>query len=184
MGNSEHGVIERERKYRLGEAEAGRLRARLEQVGRLIREERQETTVLKDRASHLKKGAYLRFRSVDGRAELTHKGPKQVQGKDKWRLEHTVALGEGPALELLEKMGFRANTRYVKDTAIFLFRGVLVSVDRLAGIGWFCEMETDDLDKDLDPIAAALELDDDAFESRGYPTIAADADRERVATRS
>ena len=94
-----------------------------------------ETIVLKDRASHLKKGAYVRFRSVDGRAELTHKGPKQMQGKDKWRFEHTLALGDGPALELLQKMGFRANTRYVKDTAIFLYRTVLVSVDRIGETG-------------------------------------------------
>lgn len=178
-------MIERERKYRLGEAEAGRLRARLEEVARFVREERQDTVVLKDRASHLKKGAYLRFRTVDGgRVELTHKGPKQAQGKDKWRLEHTLALGEGPALELLEKMGFRANTRYVKDTAIFLYRGVLVSVDRIVGIGWFCEMETSDLEKDLDAIAAALELNEEAFESRGYPTIAAEAARERIAARA
>ena len=184
MGNPEHGVIERERKYKLGEAAAGRLRARLEEVARFVREERQDTIVLKDRASHLKKGAYLRFRTVDGRGELTHKGPKQAQGKDKWRLEHTVALGDGPALELLEKMGFRANTRYMKDTAIFLYRGVLVSVDRIVGIGWFCEMETDDLDKDLDAVAASLELNDEAFEPRGYPTIAAEAARERVAARA
>jgi adenylate cyclase class 2 len=184
VGTTEQGVIERERKYRLGEAEAARLRARLEEVGRFVREERQETIVLKDRASHLKKGAYLRFRTVDGRAELTHKGPKQAQGKDKWRIEHTLALGEGPALELLEKMGFRSNVRYVKDTAIFLYRSVLVSVDRIVGIGWFCEMETDDLEKDLDAIASSLELSDEAFESQGYPTIAAEAARERIAARA
>ena len=184
MGNAEHGLIERERKYRLREADASRLRAHLEQVGKLVREERQDTIVLKDRASHLKKGAYLRFRTVDGRSELTHKGPKQAQGKDKWRIEHTISLGQGPALELLEKMGFRANTRYIKDTAIFLYRGVLVSVDRIGGIGWFCEMETDDLEKDLDAVAASLDLSDDSFEPRGYPTIAAEAARERIAARA
>ena len=184
MGTSEQGVIERERKYRLGEAAAARLRARLEEVARLVREERQDTIVLKDRASHLKKGAYLRYRTVEGRGELTHKGPKQEQGKDKWRLEHTVALGEGPALALLEKMGFRPNTRYVKDTAIFLYRSVLVSVDRIVGIGWFCEMETDDLETDLDAVAASLDLSDDSFEPRGYPTIAAEAARERTAARA
>lgn len=177
-------MIERERKYRLTAAEAGRLRARLEQTGRLLREERQDTTVLKDRASHLKKGAYLRLRIVDGRAELTHKGPKQAQGKDKWRLEHTLALGEGPAVELLERMGFRPNTRYVKDTAIFAFKGVVVSVDHLEGIGWFCEIETDDLEKDLDAVAERLDLSDDAFEPRGYPTIAAELAREKVGARS
>jgi len=177
-------VIERERKYRLTEAEAGLLRARLEESGRLLREERQETIVLKDRASHLKKGAYLRLRTVDGRVELTHKGAKQAQGKDKWRLEHTLALGDGPALELLERMGFRPNTRYVKDTAIFLFKSVIVSVDRLEGIGWFCELETDDLEKDLDAVAELLDLSDDDFEPRGYPTIAAELAREKVGARS
>jgi adenylate cyclase class IV len=84
-----------------------------------------------DRASHLEEGAYLRLRTVQGRVELTHKGPKQALGKDRWRREHTVALGEGPALELLEELGFRPRTRYVKDTAIFRFRGVLVYVDHL-----------------------------------------------------
>lgn len=177
-------MIERERKYRLDDNAARRLRARLEQVGRFVREERQETIVLKDRASHLKKGAYVRFRSVDGKGELTHKGPKQMQGKDKWRFEHTVALGDGPTLELLAKMGFRANTRYVKDTAIFHYRSVLVSVDRIAGIGWFCEIESDDLEKDLDAVAVSLDLKDDDFESRGYPTIAAEADRERIGARA
>jgi adenylate cyclase class 2 len=177
-------VIERERKYRLSETEAGRLRARLEQSGRLVRAERQETTVLKDRASHLKKGAYLRLRTVDGRAELTHKGPKQAQGKDKWRLEHTLALGDGPALELLERMGFRANTQYVKETAIFLFRGVLASVDQLEGIGWFCEIETSDLEKDLDAVADALGLRDEDLEPRGYPAIAAESAREKISARA
>ena len=177
-------MIERERKYRLNAGEAAALRARLEEHGRFVREERQETLVLKDRASHLKKGAYLRLRTVNGRDELTHKGPKQAQGKDKWRIEHTIGLGDGPVLEILEKMGFRPNTRYVKDTAIFLFRGVLVSVDNIEGIGWYCELETNDLEKDLDVVARSLGLDDDSFESRGYPTIVAEAGREKVGARA
>lgn len=177
-------MIERERKYRLTETEAGRLRARLKRDGRPVRAERQETTVLKDRASHLKKGAYLRLRTVQGRVELTHKGPKQALGKDRWRMEHTIALGEGPALELLEELGFRPGTRYVKDTAIFHFCGVLVSVDHLEGFGWFCEIETHELETDLGAVAGLLDLSDEDLEPRGYPTIAAKAARQRLGARA
>ncbi|MEP6694571.1 MAG: CYTH domain-containing protein [Chloroflexota bacterium] len=183
MSDAERGVIERERKYRLSDTGAGRLRARLERDGRAVRSERQETIVLRDRASRLEKGAYLRFRTVGGRSQLTLKGPKHEVGKDKWRVEHTLGLADGPALELLAAMGFEPGTRYVKDTAIFVFRTVVVSVDRLAGVGRFCEIETDELEKDLDAVAEALDLRDEDLERRGYPRIAQSA-QERVGARS
>lgn len=174
-------MIERERKYRLTEREAERLRSRLEKLGTLLREERQETTVLKDRASHLKKGSYARVRKVAGRYDLTYKGPKQTSGKERWRTEYTMPLGPGPIFEMLELMGFRAGTFYVKDTTIYDVRGATVSVDRVEGIGWFCEIEVDDLETDLDLVAAELGLRDDDLEPRGYPTIAAEGARVRAA---
>ena len=165
-------LIERERKYRLSDADARALEDKLRDAGAKSRHEIQESIIFKDRASHLRKDTILRMRTVDGRRELTFKGPKKVKGLDKWREELNVEIGEGPALEILDAMGFRPGTRYMKDSLIFEYKKALVSIDRLEGIGYFCEIEVDDLDRDLDKVAEELGLDPDRYEPRGYPTLA------------
>lgn len=78
---------------------------------------------------------------------------------------------------MLEALGLRPIIRYRKDSTIYSYRGALVSVDRLDGLGCFCEIEVADLESDLDAIANDLGLTADRFEPRGYPTLAAQAAR-------
>lgn len=172
-------LIERERKYRLTEAEARALEARLRGGGATERHEIQESIIFRDRGSQLKKDTLLRMRTVAGKRELTFKGPKKTKGLDKWREELNVEIGEGPMLEVLDSIGFFPVIRYRKDSRIFEFEGVLVSVDRLNGLGTFCEIEVPDLDHDLDAVAKDLGLTEDRFEPRGYPTMAANAEKDR-----
>ena len=166
-------LIERERKYRLSEADARALETKLRADGATERREIQESIIF--RADHLKKDTIVRLRTIGDQRELTFKGPKKVKGMDKVREELNAEIGEGPMVEILEEMGFRAVISYRKDSRIFEFEGVLVSVDRLNGIGTFCEIEVPDLDHDLDAVAKDLSLDESSFEPRGYPAMATEA---------
>lgn len=170
-------TIERERKYRLTQDEAARLRAELRRVGTHERTENQENVLLLDRASRMKKGTLLRIRTIDGKRELTFKAKKRQDGDelDKTRDEFTVAIGDGALDEILVSLGFVPGLRYLKESAIFSFRGVTVSVDRVPDVGWFCEVEADDLTSDLGAIAGELGLTAAQFEPRGYPSMAAEA---------
>lgn len=168
-------TVERERKYRLTQEEAARLRAELRRIGTHERTENQENVLLVDRATRMKKGTILRIRTVDGRRDLTFKGKKRQDGLDKIRDEFTVAIGDGPLDDVLTALGLVPGLRYLKESAIFSFKGVIVSVDRVPDVGWFCEIEADDLTSDLGGIADQLGLTPDQFEPRGYPSMAAEA---------
>ena len=172
-------LIERERKYRLTEAEARALETRLRGGGATERHEIQDSIIFRDREDRSKKDTILRLRTVDGKRELTFKGPKQTRGLDKYREELNVEVGEGPVVEVLDAIGYRPVIRYRKDSRIFEFEGVLVSIDRLNGLGAFCEIEVPDLEHDLDAVARDLGLQEESFEPRGYPTMAANAMKER-----
>ena len=172
-------LIERERKYRLTETAARALEASLRERGAKEHHEVQESIIFRDTASHLKKDTLLRLRTVDGRRELTFKGPKKMLGLDKWREELNVDIGDGPILEVLLEMGFRPAVRYRKDSRIFDYDEVIVSVDRLGALGVFCEIEVADLDHDLDAVALDLGFDPDQYEPRGYPTMASEAAKAR-----
>lgn len=168
------GVIERERKYRVSDEDAARIAAFLRTNGKLVVREVQRNVIFRDRATRLRKGTYLRLREATGKRELTFKGKKSQQGLDRSRLELTVALGDGPLLELLDAIGLEPQLTYVKETEIWLIDGVHVSLDRLEGIGRFCELEAYDEEADLGAVAAALGLLKDAYEPRGYRTLAAE----------
>ena len=165
--------IERERKYRLTEPLASALEAQLRREGKFIRHEVQHSVMLGGDEGRVHRGTQLRLRTVDGQTSLTFKGPKRVLGLDKARREVTVLIGEGPILEILAGVGLLPTVRYIKDSLIFKYKRVLVSVDRLKGLGVFCEIECHDMTTDLDAIARSLDLSEDAYEPRGYPTLAA-----------
>lgn len=167
-------MIERERKYRLSDEDASRLRGFLSEKALLVVRETQENIIFRDRATRLRKGTYLRLRSAGTRRELTFKGKKELKGLDKCRLELTVALGDGPLLELLDAIGLEPSLSYTKETEIWSLSGVHVSLDDVAGIGRFCELEAHDDSADLQAIADLLELRREAFEPRGYRTLAAE----------
>lgn len=168
-------MIERERKYRLTPADADALEARVARLGRSLGRERQETVVFADNVGVLPKGTLIRYREVDGRRELTVKGKKTQKGLDKTRQEWNVALGDGPIFDLLGALRLKPGTRYVKDASRYEVNGVIVSVDRLDGLGAFCEIEAHDTSSDIDAVAKLLALDPAWFEPRGYPSIAAEA---------
>jgi adenylate cyclase class IV len=168
-------VIERERKYRLSEADAAALETRLAKIARPLGRERQETIVFRDTIGVLPKGTLIRYREEGGRRELTVKGKKTQVGLDKVRLEWNVELGEGPIVELLGALRIVPNIHYVKDANRFELRGLLISVDRLESLGVFCEIEARDMTSEIDVVAEELGLDREWFEPRGYPSIAAAA---------
>lgn len=176
-GHIDAATIEREVKYRLSAARADELRVRLVRVARFVREEVQDTIVFDDRVGALPAGAYLRVRITGGRTELTLKSAKVGSGLDAWRTEHSVMLGPGPILDILDVIGFTTRTRYTKRTRIYAFGPTLVYLDQVDRLGWFCELETDDRSADLRRVATALDLRDEEIEPRGYPALAAEAAR-------
>lgn len=168
-------MIERERKYRLTPVDAEALEARLDRLARPLGRELQETVVFADHVGVLPKGTLIRYREVAGRRELTVKGKKTQSGLDKTRKEWNVTLGDGPIFDLLAALRLKPGARYVKDAKRYEMNGMLVSVDRLDGLGVFCEIEAHDTSSDIDAVADLLALDRAWFEPRGYPSIAAEA---------
>lgn len=167
-------MIERERKYRITDEDASRLRALLQSQATLVVREVQENIIFQDRATRLRKGTYVRLRSSGSKRELTFKGKKTVKGLDKSRLELTVAVGEGPLNELLATIGLDPYLTYVKETEIWSLSGVHVSLDHIDGVGRFCELEADDESADLQAVADALSLRKETWEPRGYRTLTAE----------
>ncbi len=99
----------------------------------------------------------LRVRKVDGRVELTYKGPKRLVHGVKVRREVTLRV-EGDVGSLLEALGFsrvaviRKRRRYYR-----LARpAVTVSIDRVEGLGCFVEVEA--VEADVEAIEEALRL--------------------------
>lgn len=166
-------MIERERKYRITDEDAVRLRELLAATASLVIREVQENVIYRDRATRLRKGTYLRLRSSGSKRELTFKGKKAMNGLDKSRVELTVAIGEGPLTELLSTIGLEPSLTYVKDTEIWAMSGVHVSLDEIEGVGRFCELEAHDENADLQAVADTLSLRQDAWEPRGYRTLTA-----------
>lgn len=167
-------MIERERKYRISDDDAARIRAHLEAKAVLVVREVQENVIFRDRATRLRKGTYVRLRSSGSKRELTFKGKKTLKGLDKSRLELTVAVGEGPLTELLATIGLEPYLTYLKETEIWSMDGVHVSLDRIEKVGRFCELEAYDESADLQAVADVLALRKDTWEPRGYRTLTAD----------
>lgn len=93
----------------------------------------------------------LRIRTIttpDGARtrEVTYKGPK-LDATTKTRVELTVALGEGPATDLLAALGFPVVAGVSKTRRTFAtdgidgFAGFEVCVDEVDGLGMFVEVE-------------------------------------------
>jgi len=161
-------VIERERKYRLDAASATRLRSFLEREAQGLRVELQDTTHYIDPSGRLGR-LNLRVRTTEDRHELTVKGPRLGSGPSKVREEHTVAVA-GDLAPVLEALGLIPAARYRKWTRIYSFRGATVSLDDVADLGPFCEIEASD-ESLIEQVAAALELRDETREPRGYARL-------------
>jgi predicted adenylyl cyclase CyaB len=90
---------------------------------------RERGCILRLRRSH-PKGVYLTF-----------KGPRSA-GLFKKRLEAEVRVNDERAAErILKLLGFRMIASYSKRREEFKLGGTVVTLDFLAGIGWFAEVE-------------------------------------------
>jgi len=168
-------VLERERKYRLDETLARELRLQLAEIGEHVRQEFQVTEVLDHPALGLReKGEVLRLRWTNGDLELTYKPALVRQGKDKVRRELTVPI-TSQVQTLLGALGFAPVVRYVKETEVFAIGDVLVFVDHVEDLGWFCEIEARDEGSDLEMIAGLLHLETERLEESTYPEMVARA---------
>lgn len=81
----------------------------------------------------------LRIRTRDGRRTLTYKGPRQDSAA-KVRAEHNVDVTTDP-LPLLEALGFRPAARLEKTRESWRLGDLHVSIDAVAGLGVFAEVE-------------------------------------------
>jgi adenylate cyclase class 2 len=153
----------------------GVVEERLRSLGaRLLEEKREEDTYYQHPCRDFAEtDEALRLRLAAGRAELTYKGPKRIVGGAKTRLEETVAVGDPEAAHrILEALGFRPVAKVVKTRRYYRLGDVLVTLDRVEGLGCFLEAEYAGPSSDPEEAARAIE---EALRSLGadrYPRTA------------
>jgi len=103
----------------------------------------------------------LRIRRTVSDAILTYKGPK-VDDRSKTREELQTAIEEpGAATQLLQALGFEPVADVEKRRERFVLDGVTVTLDVVAGVGEFVEVERggerDELDELRAEVRAVLE---------------------------
>lgn len=169
-------MIERERKYRLDDSTAARLRRQLDDLAGPARTELQDTVHYTDASGRLSR-LNLRIRTTADRRELTVKGPRIGAGPSKVREEHTVAVS-GDIEQVLEALGLVADVRYRKETRIYAVQGTKVSLDGVDGVGLFCEIEASD-EAAIERVATVLGLGEGSHEPRGYARLVRSAGTDR-----
>ena len=84
----------------------------------------------------------LRLRYSDGEAILTYKGPKRKEYRFKAREELNTIVGSGSETEMiLERLGFTRVAEVEKWREYYSYKGALVSLDDVSGLGYFIEIE-------------------------------------------
>jgi adenylate cyclase class 2 len=85
----------------------------------------------------------LRLRLDGERLLITYKGPKlDPPRKTREEIEFPLGTNLETATRLLERLGFRAVATVEKERTDFVLEGgMLVSIDRVAELGSFCELE-------------------------------------------
>jgi adenylate cyclase class 2 len=84
----------------------------------------------------------LRLRYAEGGAVLTYKGPKMKEYRLKAREELNTSIGSGSGTELiLERLGFTRVAEVEKWREYYTYKGTLVSLDEVSGLGNFIEIE-------------------------------------------
>lgn len=74
-------------------------------------------------------------------AKLTYKGPL-VDGESKTREEHETAVANGAAVErIVEGLGYSPAATVEKERSFYSLDGYTVTLDRVAGVGEFVEVE-------------------------------------------
>lgn len=82
----------------------------------------------------------LRLRFEDGKVELTYKGPRENGRAIKVREEISCEV-VGEIEEALHRLGFKKVAEVDKEREIFEREGIVVSLDRVEGLGEFIEIE-------------------------------------------
>lgn len=119
-----------------------------------------------------KSGQGLRLRSFGGRDEvvLTYKGPTERDSAYKSREELEVRVGDVPAMrDILERLGFRATTRYAKQRERWHLGETEIALDRLA-FGDYVEVEG--TEAAINETLARLELNGRPHIRPGYAELA------------
>ena len=117
-------------------------------------------------------GRGLRLRSFGGRDEvvLTYKGKVERESPYKSREEIEVTFGDGPGMrQILERLGFRATTRYAKRREHWRLDETEIALDRLA-FGDYIEVEG--TEPAIDATLARLGLRDRTHVRPGYAELA------------
>lgn len=141
-------------KVRLADRDADRLRARLEALGaQPLGRGRQDDTFWRHPAGLPATGGTLRVRAEGDQFELTFKGPRRP-GAVKIRRELNVPCGADPR-PLLEALGFQVFADVSKDRESWRLEDLTVTVDRVAGVGVFAEVESLAAGRDAAPEAVA-----------------------------
>lgn len=141
-------MLEAEVKLALDESAGSRLRARLADLGATPLHDVRQVDVyfahpLRDFAAT---DEALRLRLEDGAVRITYKGAKlDPPLKTREEIELGIEGGIDAARTLLERLGFRAVATVAKEREEHRLPGataVVVSLDRVEGLGTFCEVET------------------------------------------
>lgn len=89
----------------------------------------------------LDEGKVLRLRHHGGKEGiLTFKGPRQ-KGRHKKRVEIESRVEAAQTKKILESLGFKKRYFYNKYREEYLVGKAHVTIDKLAGFGWFVEIE-------------------------------------------
>jgi adenylate cyclase class 2 len=163
-------ALEIEKKYRLTEAGAGELRARLGAAGaRAVRGEEFEENTLYAGANLEPGRRNLRLRRVNGRAVLTLKERRPSADAVKLQHEEETGVSDADTLErILGALGYAPALVYEKRRETWQLDGVEIVIDELP-FGWFAEIEGE-----RDAILRAEQrvgLADATAEQRTYPDL-------------
>lgn len=105
----------------------------------------------------------LRLRRQGGRAFLTYKGRK-LDAMSKTRKEVEVEVSDFDKMQdILLSLGFRRTLDVVKERLIYNYRGAVVCLDRIEGLGDFIELELqadtpEDISAERDSLIALLRV--------------------------
>jgi adenylate cyclase class 2 len=146
-------------------------RARLQKAGaRFVRRLHEKNLVLDTpRRALARSGRLLRVRLLRELKEchVAFKGPR-LPGRAKRREEFNVdALPPAAVLGLFARLGYRPVWTYEKVREDYELRGAAVSVDRVARLGWFCEIEAPS-ERAVFALAKRLGLPRGELSSRSY----------------
>lgn len=82
----------------------------------------------------------LRIRSVDGRSVMTYKG-KKLDTLSKTREEFETPIDGGITRNILLALGFRESGIVKKTREVYRYKGMIICLDKVEGIGEFMEVE-------------------------------------------